>query len=242
MAVSIAEVERGLAFVEHESQLVTLVEFDSPDLATVPERWRDIATAATTQARCREALRLWNAEFLELVPEFAAILREELADVRIGTVDGEWVLIYALEHFDEEQRYVLCWIGWDPATFGASDPPLWDSVPEPLQAFLREVHAGFTAPDWMSFGPVQPRRMGTFAELNDSPDGIPEWMDFPDSTRLLPLVSTYSRVHGCVSPDLPQGEGVVLYNFDLDPPEPVGHMLDHILCVRFTVAYQETEG
>ncbi|MGX1810940.1 hypothetical protein ACWIGI_34920 [Nocardia sp. NPDC055321] len=241
MAVSIAEVERGLALVENESQVVSLVAFGSPDLGAVPERWRDVAAAATPHARCQEALRLWNSDFLAMVPEFAAALHDELADVFVGRLDDEWVLVYALEHI-EDQRYVLCWIGWDPASFGESNPPLWDSVPPPLRSYLREVHAGFTAPDRLSFGPVQPRRMGTLAEMNGCPDGIPDWTDFPDSTRLLPLVATYSRVTGCVSPDLAPGEGVVLYDFELDPPEPVGHMLDHILCVRFTVAYQEVEG
>ncbi|MFE6862466.1 hypothetical protein [Nocardia sp. NPDC057668] len=239
MVVTVAEVERGLRQVDHESRIVSLVDSDSPDLATVPDQWRDITDATTSQARCLAALRLWNTALLEFVPDFAAHLRAELADVRIGRLDHEWVLVYALEHFDDAQRYVLCWIGWDPATFGESAPPQWDGVPQPLRTFLHEVHAGFTAPDEMSFGPVQPRRMGTFAEMNGCPDGVPEWTDVPDSTRLLPLVTTYSRVHGCVSSDLAPGDGVVLHNFALDPPEPVGPMLDHLLCVRFAVAYQE---
>lgn len=241
MAVELAEIEQCLAREDEVPETVTFPPPDSPELHRAPERWRAIAEAADARARCREALSLWNTDLLELVPTFAATFTSELADVRLGRIADEWVLVYALEHFDADTRYVVCWIGWDPATFGDTTPPLWDSVPPPLQTFLLEVHAGFTAPNWMSFGPVQPHRMLTLAAMNGYPDGIPDWADTPDATRLLPLAATYSGLYCCVSPDLPADEAVLVYRGELDPPQDVGTLLDRILDTRFAVVDQEAD-
>ncbi|MGW4247901.1 hypothetical protein [Nocardia sp. NPDC004722] len=239
MAVGLAEIQRRLAR-EGEVPEIVLPDLGSAEPVDIPKRWRAIAEATDPRDRCRAALSLWNSEFWEMVPTFAETFRSELADVRIGRVEEQWVLIYAAEHYDDE-RSVVCWIGWDPATFGDSEPPLWDSIPKPLQRFLREVHAGFTAPDWRSFGPVQPSRMLTLAARNGYPEGIPGWKAAIDSTRLLPLAATYSGLLACVSPDLPPGQAVLIYQSDLDPARDVGPVLDEILDTRFAVVDQEVE-
>ncbi|MFE3192606.1 hypothetical protein ACFXHA_26605 [Nocardia sp. NPDC059240] len=239
MAVELAEIRQCLARGDEVPEVV-FPDLGSAELLDVPVRWRATVEAIDPQERCRAALSLWNSEFLELVPTFAENFRSELAEVRIGRVENQWVLIYAAEHYDDE-RYVACWIGWDPTTFGDRRPPLWDAIPEPVQRFLREVHAGFTAPDWRSFGPVQPRRMLTFAARSGYPDGIPGWNAAVDSTRLLPLAATYSGLLACVSPDLPPGQAVLIYQGDLDPSRDVGQVLDKILDTRFAVVNQEVE-
>ena len=73
----------------------------------VPEQWRPILESDDAESRRLTALS-WNREFLDLVPQFAQALRTELADVRVGQLKGEAVLVYAFEYFFSGERYLAC--------------------------------------------------------------------------------------------------------------------------------------
>ncbi|MBM0240276.1 hypothetical protein JNW88_29980 [Micromonospora sp. ATA32] len=73
---------------------------------------------------------------------------------------------------EDDDGDLASWVGYDPRSFGR-EPPFWGSFPEPLQVFLRDVHAGFASWDMMSFGPARPVDMETVADLAHSPDASP---------------------------------------------------------------------
>jgi len=199
------------------------------DPADLPNPWRPIATADEASARADAALGLWNDAFLAMVPRTAELFRNELVDVRVARRDGGYQLVYVIEHYPgTPHREVRVWVGGalDPA---AELPQLWDSVPAPLQEFLLTVHGGLTAANRETFGPQAPRYLGTVAENAGESDGIEGWEHQPDSTRLL-VLATDGGVDCCVSPDLPAGEGVLIYDGDEpDPPQPLGELLDEII-------------
>jgi hypothetical protein len=228
MKVELREIEQVLgAFPNSEPVVIAPRE-------PMPERWRPIAQSDEPQVRRDIALSLWNTDFLALVPDFAAALQAELADVRAGSIGGEAVLIYAFEHIYGSQRTVVCWIGWDPALFTISTPPLFGSIPRPLQTFYRDVHAGFLDPERLFYGPVQPRHLADYADFVGLPEGVPGWPEEdPESTRLLVVASTGGNVHLCVSPDLPEGQALTVYDGVADPPEDFGGLLDHTMMQYF---------
>lgn len=197
--------------------------------AGLPEQWRPIAGASEASTRRDIALGLWNDEFLAMVPRTAQLLRTELVDVRVAHRGDEHVLVYVVEHHaGTPQREVRTWVGGTPDST-AELPELWDAVPGPLQEFLLAVHGGFTAADREAFGPQAPRYLGTVAENAGDPDGIEGWEYQPDSTRLL-VIATDGGVDCCVSPDLPGGQGVLVYQGDEpDPAQPIGELLDEII-------------
>ncbi len=238
MAVDLTEIQQSFDYVSGLGVQVALPAPGEPDSTQVPARWRAIADSGDAAERCELARSMWNASFLALVPRFAAALTNELADVRVGTLDGEWILVYALEHIDGEDRDVVSWIGWDPDSFGV-EPECWSCIPQPLQTFLRDVHAGFTAPDLLSFGPRRPRHIRTVAAASGLPGGIDGWMSEPDSTRLWSIAQTYSRLICCVSPDLQPGQGALTYGRDVDAPQDLGGLLDQVITTRFLVLEQE---
>ncbi|WP_018180920.1 hypothetical protein [Jongsikchunia kroppenstedtii] len=195
----------------------------------LPSPWRPIAAAEQAPARIESALGLWNEAFLAMIPRTAELFRTELVDVRVARRDGEYLLLYIVEHYpDTPHREVRVWVGGQPDPGGAV-PELWDCVPAALREFLQTVHGGLTAADREAFGPQAPRYLQTLAEIAGAPDGIPGWDYEPDSTRLL-LIATDGGADCCVSPDLPEGEGVLIYQGDEpDPPQPVGLLLDEII-------------
>src|SRR3954469_8485809 len=121
-----------------ESWSPVFVEVDPADAARLPERWRPILLSPDSRTRCQLALDLWNQSFLELVPRFAGTFRDRLVDTRAYLADGIPVLVYVATADDGGDG---SWGRSDPRTFG-EQPPFWDSVPTPVRAFLREVHAG----------------------------------------------------------------------------------------------------
>ena len=228
MTVETAEIERVLVSVAHSDAVVLTPTAD------LPANWRPIADSDDAQTRRSTAMSLWHKDFLDLVPNFADALNTELTDVRVGQVRGESVLVYAFEHFEGGDRSVVCWLGWDTATFGDHDPPFFDSVPEPVRRFYRDVHAGFVAPDWNSNGPRQPRYLQPYADYLGCPDGVPNWPEGQvDSTRLLLLATTGGDVHLCVSPDLPPGQAVTVYSGVPDPPGDFATLLDDAMTAQF---------
>jgi hypothetical protein len=233
MSVELAEIVRILDEEEYAEPL-TLVPPGSAPAAPVPEQWRPILESDDAETRRLTALSLWNREFLDLVPQFAQELRTELADVRVGNQHGEAVLVYAFEHFDYGGRVVTCWIGWDPATFGDAEPAFYDCLPQPARAFYRQVHAGFTAPDWESFGPIRPKYLRTLAEIGHFTEGdsdLWEGQDIP-WTRLL-VVAITGTAYYCVSPDLAPGLAIQVYESQPDDPEDFGPLLDKVMMKNF---------
>lgn len=232
MTVQAAEIETILGSVAH-SEPVVLAEIGCT--ADVPEPWRPIARSDAAQARRVAAVSLWNSDFLELVPTFAGAFETELADVRLGHVMGEAVLVYAFEHYDAGQRHVVCWIGWDPALSKATELRFAEAIPDAVRRFYREAHAGFVGPDWTSNGPIQPRHLQTYAEYLGCPQGLPEsnWpRDALDPTRLLLLAATADSLV-CLSPDLPPGQAVAVYGGVPEDPGDFGTLLDQTMTAQF---------
>lgn len=203
-----------------------VVEPRSP--AAVPAGWRGIAAAADAAERAERALALWNRGFLDLVPDFAVLLRDRLADVRVCELGDEWVLVYLVRADDGS---TLVWLGWHPDTFGAA-PPHWGSVPEPVREFLIGVHAGFTAPDGESYGLAPPVDMATYARRAGFTGPIPEWDGGIPAERLLFVTRDGGLLEYCASPDLPAGRIALVYEGDVDPREEFGAALDRLLCGR----------
>lgn len=232
MSVELAEIVRILDREEYAEPL-TLEPPGSVPAEPVPEQWRSILESDDAGTRRLIALSLWNRELLDLVPQFAQELRTNLVDVRVGHHHGEAVLVYAFEHIDYGERVVTCWIGWDPATFGDAEPPFNAWVPEPLQVFYRQVHAGFTASNW-EFGPIRPKYLRTLAGvLHATEDDADLWegQDIP-WTRLL-VVAITGTVYYCVSPDLPPGQAVQVADGQPDDPEDFGPLLDKAMMYYF---------
>lgn len=231
MSVELAEIV-GVLSREYYPEPPTLAPPGSVPAEPVPEQWRPILESDDAESRRLTALSLWNREFLDLVPQFAQALRTELADVRVGHLKGEAVLVYAFEYFYSGERYLACWIGWDPATFGDAEPPLYDCVPEPLRTFYRQVHAGFTAPDRGSFGPVRPKHLDTLAGTGFTEDDSHLWEGQIPWTRLL-VVAITGTVYYCASPDLPPGQAVEVHESEPDDPEDFGSLLDKAMMANF---------
>ncbi|MFE0641745.1 hypothetical protein ACFW2Y_09080 [Streptomyces sp. NPDC058877] len=201
---------------------------ESDTLSQVPEEWRPIARSEDPQGRCRQALDLWNDDFLDLLPRFAATLRTRLVDVRAAFTDGCPVLVYALR---ADNGAAVSWIGYHPGAF--EEPRFWESFPQPLQDFLRTVHAGFVSGSRTSFGVAPPVHMETLAELADFPDGIPGWTDTAgiSSTRLLRISSDGGILYYCASPDIERGKIALVYEGDIDPQD-LGQELDELVTSR----------
>lgn len=200
----------------------------------VPAAWQRILVARQAQVRAETARSLWNVDLLELVPGFAAVLADELADARIIVVDAEPMLAYAVEHRVGDDRSVLMWVGTAPGGPRAGEPTsvgkpvLAQSVPQPIRRFLSDVHGRFTAPDSESFGFRPLDEIETLADVWGLGDAeVTEWRAAPQPRRLLVIFTTYSGQRVCVSPDLSPGMAVGIYRTEgLDSPSPVGELLD----------------
>lgn len=230
--VDFAELRERLARAGWPLQLA---EADSPEFARLPERWRPIALATDPEARGLAALALWNQEFLDLIPGFAEQFRARLLDVRAGVLPSTSVLLYAVQGSGADP---LVWVAGDPGRFG-TPPPFWESLPQPARTFLREVHAGFTAPDQDSFGLMHPADMQTIAAMAGYPDGLPGWAEADAaetgriaSNRLLRITKDSGNLLLCVSPDLPDGDAALVYEGDVDPQE-FGSALDELMASAF---------
>jgi hypothetical protein len=204
------------------------LELVGDDLTSVPEQWWPIVAAGDARTRCAYALALWNEDFVAMLPTFWATMRDRLLDVRVAGYLGEAALIYVSL---TSEGTVFSYAGWDAATFGDVMPPFWDHFPEPFQRFLTDVHAGFgTMPDGYA-GPSRPRYMETLAAWVGEPDGFPgydEGQAIP-STRLCLIADWGNHVMlYAVSPDVPIGRIVPLYEGDQEPAE-FGEEMDSLL-------------
>ncbi|MFF0491496.1 hypothetical protein ACFYTQ_20935 [Nocardia sp. NPDC004068] len=210
-----------------------LVEPGSAAAAHVPARWAGIAGSEVAWDRCAAALALWPREVVDLLPRFASVLARCLEDVRVCLLRGDWVLLYGIRNRFREHEFR---IGWDPATFGAAVPAHWDALPEALREFLTSVHAGFTDLDRVSFGPVRPRDMLSYAELGLLP--VRNWQageDIPVDRAML-VTRGLGGTYYFASPDLPAGTIGWEAGGNLDRPLPFGPTLDDMMSRGFPPA------
>lgn len=202
--------------------------------AVIPEAWWSIAESVDPEERKDVALALWNSEFLALVPRFSEALRSALLDVRVA--QHSWqsapTLDYVLRAWDGEPKV---WMGEDPRTFGPSEPPMFDSLPDPARTFLRQVHAGFTTLNGKSCGLMPPADMQTLADSWGQPDesDIAECWDtstyqFPGTQRLLLITEYVGHPYLFTSPELPPGTAVTYFEPDFEVT-PFGAALDEFL-------------
>jgi hypothetical protein len=226
---NVAEVDPAEIAATLEKWSLTFISPDSAEPPRIPERWMPIAISSDPQTRHRTALALWNQDLLDLLPRFAEALRSRFVDVRVAITDDVPVLVYVARADNGEY---VCWIGYDPRSFGDL-PQFWDSFPEPLQVFLRNVHAGFVSWSRLAFGPARPRHMETLAALADSPEGVPDWDEEADilSTRLLQISTDGGILGYFLSPDIAPGQVALVYEGDIDPQD-FGAELDKLLISR----------
>ncbi|OBB19725.1 hypothetical protein A5761_00860 [Mycolicibacterium setense] len=207
----------------------------SPQIrALIPEGWWLVAESPDPEERKRAALSLWNAEFLDLVPRFGEALRSALLDVRVAqhSWQGTPSLDYVLRSWDGEFKV---WMGEDARTFGASEPPMFDSLPVPARTFLRQVHAGFTTLNGRSCGLMPPADMQTLADSWGHPEesDIAECWDastypFPGTQRLLLITEYGGHPYLFTSPDLPAGTAATYFEPDFEVTS-FGEALDDFL-------------
>lgn len=210
-----------------------LLTTDSPAVVDLPAGWREIVQSTDAAVRCSSALQRWSASFVARTPSFMAEFRSRLADVRVAELGGEIVLVYVAHDLDDE---LIGWVGLDPRTY--VNPPYADRFPAWLLEFLREVHAGFTAPDGESYGPMVPRSMETLAERLGAPDGFDDWDDGAEipSTRLLFVTTEDHYLDYYVSPDLPAESIGIVFEGDLDA-EDFAPELDRVMTAQFKASF-----
>lgn len=170
---------------------------------------------------------------MALLPGFARRFRDELADVRVfrrelgGSVEN--VLIYVAGQARDE--FPALWLGWDPAVLGQPRAEFFDCFPDAVQTFLRDVHAGFTAQDWQSYGIRRP-------DAWESLDGY-DW--FPgesfdqvgsDPSQLMWFTKDSGQLYYCVNSSLP-GTVTLAYEGNIDPPSEFAAELDELLMRRW---------
>jgi hypothetical protein len=197
----------------------------------IPQAWWPIADSADPGERKQAALALWNDDFLALIPSFAQALRDDLVDVRV--VVHPWIGAPSLDYVVAAgggEGYGV-WMGENPSTFGSDDPPLFDSLPQPVQTFLRRVHAGFTTWDRESCGLTPPSIMTTLAAHWGDPEDSSriEWYETetepPEMRRLLRVTGRGPHADLLTSPDLPVGSAVTYFEPDFEL-KPFGETLD----------------
>ncbi|MEU7612573.1 hypothetical protein [Micromonospora sp. NPDC049204] len=210
-----------------ENWSLAFVGPDSAELSRIPAQWWPIARSTDPANRCRSAAALWNRGLLDLLPRFTEALRTRFVDVQAAITDDCPVLVYVGRADDGGS---VGWVGYDPRSFG-EPPPFWDSFPEPLRVFLREVHAGFVSGDRLSYGPVRPRHMETLADLSDWPEGIDGWEADIESTRLLQISSDGGLLSYCLTLDLRPGQVALVYE-GLVGAKDFGSELDELLTSR----------
>lgn len=218
----------------------TILDADSTALPKLPVQWRGVVGASSAEERRRAALASWNDEFLGLLPRFADALHTRLLDVRAisSPAEDQPMLVYILS--GAADPYAL-WIGWSPTSSGSDDPPFFEALPAPAQTFLRDVHAGFSAPDAESCGLTPPSDMTTMAQWAECPDGIPDWDGYGwedcapiDSRRLLRVTGYGADYSLCVSPDLPAGQALAYSDGELHV-RPFAAELDRIMSLPVEV-------
>ena len=217
----------------HRRRTATFAEPGSLSAAAAPVQWRAIAESDDAEHRRLSALTLWNREFLDLIPDHARKLTTHLLDVRVCEFsDRGFVLAYL---FDTANG-ITPWIGGDPAAFGDTNPVFWECIPPPAQAFLREVHAGYTLSDQLSRGLTHPRHMVTMVEKWSDDYSVPEWLEelwfhnceAIDPRRIMFVTQTHDSFEMAVSPDLPAGKALVIYDSEADMVD-FNHELDGIM-------------
>ncbi len=193
--INLAEVTAAINKPPRSTVEVEVLDVESSEPAQMPSQWRPILRSPDSTERRKAALALWNQDFVTIIPQFMTLLNRNLLDVRAALLYGECTLLYVNQLRGEPYSV---WVGRNPHTFGTF-PPLWDSILEPLQTFLHEVHPGFG-------GLLPPAAMSTMAEyLDDSGpleclDGEEECADI-DMTNLLIIAETCGFY--LASPDLP---------------------------------------
>jgi hypothetical protein len=203
-----------------ETAPFALVDARDETSAQLPQSWWPISESDDPEERKHTALALWNIEFLDLIPRFAHALHNGLIDVRI--VKHQWIETPSLDYIIAAGNSYGVWIGENPATFGDQIPPLFESLPQPVQVYLRQVHAGFTTWDRESCGLTPPSLMKTLASHWGDPDdeSMVEWYedtyDPPAFRRLLRVTGRGPHADLLVSPDLPAGTAVTYFEPDFE--------------------------
>lgn len=236
------EIDDILAEVSGGDATWTLVHGQSSAVVDIPHRWKTIASAPTPIERRQHALSLWGRAFMEFLPGFSTKFRDELSDVRVfqreleGVVEN--VLVYVAGRARDE--FPALWLGWDPAILKQPISEFFDCFPVAVQTFLREVHAGFTAQDWESYGIRRPDSWQSF-------DGY-DW--FPaesfeetgsDPSQMMWFTKDSGQLYYCVNSRLPAGTVTLAYEGNFDPPGEFAAELDELLLGRWDTTTSDTD-
>ena len=228
------QIDDILAEVSGGEATWTLIQPQSPQWTQVPPQWRPIASAPIADERCHLALSLWGPDFMELLPGFARMFREQLSDVRVFQRElgdaHENVLIYVAGRARDE--FPALWLGWDPAILEEPMPEFFDCFPNPVRTFLREVHAGFTAQDWESYGILRPDSWESFEGYDWFPDESFEEIGAHPS-QVMWFTKDSGQLYYCVNSRLPAGQVTLAYEGNFDPPSNFAIELDELLIRRW---------
>lgn len=215
---------------------VEWVDADSAMASTLPEAWQAIANAGSARERARFALSRWDRAFLDLLPRFTALMREQLVDVVPAVVAGESVLVYVTTDGDAYAP----WLGTDPRDFGEPSP-IWDVLPQEMQAFQRDTHPGFGLTWPGVYGIRRPADQISryerleLADLGVTPDEaiVGEYDGEPVREDEVYLLSfDEAQAFCCVSPRFRVGEIVVIHHHDFDV-EDLWPTLDDVMVMHY---------
>ena len=215
---------------------VEWVDADSTTVSTLPEAWQAIAAAGSAAERARMAMSRWDRAFLDLLPRFAALVRDQLIDVVPAVVAGKSVLVYVTTDGDAHAP----WLGTDPRDFGDASP-IWDVLPRELQAFQRDTHPGFGLTWPGVYGIRTPADQISryerleLADLGVAPEEaiIGEYDGEPVREDEVFLLSfDEAQAFYCVSPRFRVGEIVVIYHDDFDV-EDLWPTLDDVMVMHY---------
>ncbi|WP_336794099.1 hypothetical protein [Gordonia malaquae] len=200
----------------------------SPDRDGVPASWSAVVAAQTPQSRVQAAAALWRAVLGDDMAQTQQMITHECADVRLGRSDGQWCLVYLVEHHaGKPYREIRAWVGLEPRPFDDAHP-FARCVPSQIASFIATIHDGWTAINRETNGLQAQQYWQSVADAAGETDW--SWWEFEPRPESLMVIGTDGGVDCCLSPDIPAGHGVLVYPGDApDDPKPLADLLDDIV-------------
>jgi hypothetical protein len=234
--VSESVVDRDAIASTIPSGSISWIDRDAPAAQSVPDRWTTILAEDPGRDRARRTMSAWDSGLLRRLPRFATLMEERLVDVQAAVIDGEPMLVHVTLDGDDPAP----WTGTAPAD-GSVASRVAPLLPPELQAFQRELHAGFglTWPGLYGFRPPSQQvsrydRLG-LADLGVDPDEAV--VEAADGTllredELFVVSSDGNQSYRCVSPRLEAGAMALVDHDELEVGE-LWPSLDAFMVVHY---------
>ena len=212
----------------------TLIGEDSPQLTELPTQWRQIASTSNAHDRCQHALTLWGTDIRILLPNFFRKFQERLTDAAVfQRQDGdtcEYVLIYVAG--TARDGFPALWLGWEPAEPEQQNSAFFNCFPPAMKHFLREVHSGFTAQDWESYGILRPSTWESFDGYDWFPEESFQQIE-AEPSEVMWFTKDSGQLYYCISSRFPVGKIRLAYEGNFDPLSDFASELDELLSDRW---------